>query len=154
MKNKTKIGLAVFIVGVILIGIGIFLSITASPKNNSPKKENKTPVVDNKNIDNTSNKIAKDHVVDNVVLNDVKIIKRDEIEAMTGYVINQGEKDLTNIIIDISILDKQGEVLETVSVTFDTLPADKQKYYIESNMKTIGIVNADDYKVTIRRATA
>lgn len=154
MKNKTKIGLAVFIVGIILIAIGIILIVTASPKTDPPKKENEKPVVDNKNIDNNSNKIAIDHVVDNIVLNDIKIIKRDEIEAITGYVINQGEQDLTNIIIDINLLDKQGEVLETVSINFDTLPADKQKYYIESNMKTTGIVNADDYKVTIRKATA
>lgn len=154
MKNKTKIGLAVLVLGFLLLGIGIFLIITATPKNSSSKTENKTPVVDNENIDNTSNKIAKDHIVDNIVLNDIKIIQRDEIEVMTGYVINQGEQNLTNIMIDIDILDKQGEVLETVSIKFDTLPADKEKYYIESNMQKKGIVKADDYKVTIRKATA
>lgn len=151
MKHSLKVGISIFIVGILLIGIGTTLAIGQKSFTKSlPKKQEKVPLVDQKNVDNSVDKIKMDHITNDIVLSDVKIIQRDEIEAITGYISNRGTQALTNVIVDISIMNSQQEVLETVSIFFETLPADQQKYYIESNMQKKGLIEADDYKLAIR----
>lgn len=151
VKHSLKVGISIFIVGILLIGIGSVLAISQKNyKKSLPKKQEKVPIVDHKNVDNNADKIKMDHITNDIVLSDVKIIQRDEIEAIIGYISNRGTQALTNVIVDISIVNSQQEVLETVSIFFETLPADQQKYYIESNMQKKGLIEADDYKLVIR----
>lgn len=145
LKKKRKLNktLLIAIVGIIVL-IAIIAIVIVFALN---KKDNND--LNPGDYDNSSKKVAEVHTYENIEVSDVQILKRGEIEVISGYYKNLSNKEIKNIILEIKLISKKGEELEKISIRIDSVAVDDEKHYFESNFKATGIIDTYDYEVNI-----
>lgn len=164
-KNNKVLIIILVIIAIVFLGVGVyFLNFSSTSKNNSQKKDNNSNTTENTDLNkneyekpssddviNTSDTLNSNHDVNGIILNDVVFAKKGEYEVIRGYATNTTGADLENLGLLITALDANQQEVDSVTVVFEKLPADNQKYSFEAYMFNHGVINAVDYKAEITK---
>lgn len=166
-KNNKVLIIILVIIAIVFLGVGVyFLNFSSTSKNDNKKKDNNTNTNTTENTDlnkneyekpssddviNTSDTLKSNHDVNGIILNDVLFAKKGEYEVIRGYATNTTGADLENLGLLITALDANQQEVDSVTVVFEKLPADNQKYSFEAYMFNHGVINAVDYKAEITK---
>ena len=127
INNKTKIIIAIIIVTIIIILIGLRLF-----RYNKIGQYYKKIGWDIS--ENISEKLKEDKKIDNITVSNMKIIETQGKYTVTGKIINT--EAIENYMIQINIVDKEGNVLSTIRKKIENLQSGEET--------EIGILITDD----------
>ena len=155
MKEKEKRGLLILII--IAIAIITILAIITNRKgkevNNDATEENKVveefvQVLEDGTKLNTSTKLSETKIVNGLKIGNIQLTMQNGQSVLLADVENDTGKDIDIMLLDIILLDKNGNELTTITGIIGNLKAG-EKQQLNSSV-TSDYANAYDFKVVIK----
>ena len=155
MKEKEKRGLLILII--IAIAIITTLAIITNRKgkevNNDATEENKVveefvQVLEDGTKLNTSTKLSETKIVDGLKIGNIQLTMQNGQSVLLADAENDTGKDIEIMLLDIILLDKNGNELTTIAGIIGNLKAG-EKQQLNSSV-TSDYANAYDFRVVIK----
>ena len=164
-KSNIKILVIILFIGaIVFLGVGAYFNLFSKANsdnkskkdtNNSQEKvdlnKNEYEKPSNDDVINTSDTLKSNHDVNGIILSDVLFTKKGEYEVIRGNATNTTGTDIENLGLLIKILDANKKELDSVTVVFESIPADNKKHSFEAYMFNNGSINAVDYSAEITK---
>mgnify|MGYP006934534153 FL=1 len=155
MKEKEKRGLLILIIVAIAIitTLAIITNIKGKEVNSDSTEENKVveefvQVLEDGTKLNTSTKLSETKTVDGLKIGNIQLTMQNGQSVLLADVENDTGKDIDIMLLDIILLDKNGNELTTIAGIVGDLKAG-EKQQLNSSV-TSDYANAYDFKVVIK----
>ena len=155
MKKQEKRGLLILIIVAILI-----ITVLAIIANKKGKETNSEATEENKVVEefvqvledgtklNTSTKLSETKTVDGLTIGNIQLTMQNGQSVLLADVENNTGKDIDVMLLDITLLDKNGNELTTIAGIIGNLK-EGEKQQLNSSV-TSDYANAYDFKVVIK----
>ena len=155
MKKQEKRGLLILIIVAILI-----ITVLAIIANKKGKETNSGATEENKVVEefvqvledgtklNTSTKLSETKTVDGLTIGNIQLTMQNGQSVLLADVENNTGKDIDVMLLDITLLDKNGNELTTIAGIIGNLK-EGEKQQLNSSV-TSDYANAYDFKVVIK----
>lgn len=143
-KHKKRIKNSIIVICIILlIAIG---SILLYYNKNSSNQEKYAEILEDGTKVNTSSKLAKTRIVDDLEITNIQLVLKDEISTITADVINNTNEVKGNFNVELKIIDKKGNEFITLSAYVERVEPG-QTVRLDA-AATLDFANAYDIEIT------
>ena len=154
MKDKEKRGLLILIIVAIAIIVTLVIILNVrGKKSNNEAEENKVveefvQVLEDGTKLNTSTKLSETKIVDGLKIGNIQLTMQNGQSVLLADAENDTGKDIDIMLLDIILLDKNGNELTTIAGIVGDLKAG-EKQQLNSSV-TSDYANAYDFRVVIK----
>ena len=154
MNDKEKRGLLILIIVAIAIIVTLVIILNVSgKKSNNEAEENKVveefvQVLEDGTKLNTSTKLSETKIVDGLKIGNIQLTMQNGQSVLLADAENDTGKDIDIMLLDIILLDKNGNELTTIAGIVGDLKAG-EKQQLNSSV-TSDYANAYDFRVVIK----
>lgn len=153
MKKNEKIFILGLVIITIIVAIVFIASRSAKKKENNQPEENQVTeeyvkVLEDGTKLNTSTKLNETKNVNGLQIGNIQLTNQNEQSVLLAEVTNNSGKDTDVILIDIILLDKNGDEIVTVGGIIAPMKQG-EKTQLNTSM-TLDYANAYDFKVVVK----
>lgn len=153
MKKNEKIFILGLVIITIIVAIVFIASRSAKKKENNQPEENQVTeeyvkVLEDGTKLNTSTKLNETKNVNGLQIGNIQLTNQNEQSVLLAEVTNNSGKDTDVMLIDIILLDKNGDEIVTVGGIIAPMKQG-EKTQLNTSM-TLDYANAYDFKVVVK----